>query len=155
MCVFPRCCRQCRLFFRVVDHSKEKIFCVVAYNVVSVVGNNAKKSTNSKPYANLPKGFNQGPRLMCFMKESWGEKSRGTVPLTSDTKTLFNPNQKTSPATLQPLPTDPTCWSSTPTNYYNILGWLSTSWAYSATVITFKQFLPPDLSSFIHLFLCR
>ncbi len=29
-----------------------------------------------------PGGFNQGPRLMCFMKKSWGEKYRGTVPLT-------------------------------------------------------------------------
>jgi hypothetical protein len=51
-----------------------------------VVGNNAEKcsnsnkSTNSKPYANLHLGY-QGPRLMCFMKKSWGEKSRGTVYL--------------------------------------------------------------------------
>ncbi len=106
--IFPRCCPQRgkRFYF-----SSSVFFCVVAYNadnfsvlwttaqkndrccclhsgkIIGVVANNAEKcsnlniSMNSKPYAYLHYGFNQGPRLMCFMKKIWDEKSRRTVPL--------------------------------------------------------------------------
>ncbi len=53
--------------------------CLQSGKIIDVVDNNMKKCLNlniskkSNPYANLPKGFNQGPSLMCFKKKSWGD----------------------------------------------------------------------------------
>jgi hypothetical protein len=90
-CYFLRCCLQRRSFFRIVDHSTEKWSALLHTERKNyrVVDNNAEKcsnsniSTNSKPYANLHCGFNHGLGW-CFMKRSWGEKSRGTVPLSTE-----------------------------------------------------------------------
>ncbi len=64
--------------FSVVDHSAEKSLALLPTQrkIIGVVANNAEKclnlniSTNSKPYANLHYGFNQGHRRMCFMYKS-------------------------------------------------------------------------------------
>jgi hypothetical protein len=86
------------MFFRAVAHNAgyfSALWTTVQKNddeihhrkMVAVVGNNAEKSLNSnistnlKPNANLHWGFNTVPRLMCFMKKSRDEKSRGNVPL--------------------------------------------------------------------------
>ncbi len=68
MCIFLRCCLHSGKIIRVVANNAE--ICL-----------NLNISTNLKPYANLHYCSSQGPRLMCFMKKSLGEKSRGTVPL--------------------------------------------------------------------------
>ncbi len=88
-----------RAFFRALAHNvnyfsalwttaskNDPRWCLHHRKTVGIVGNNAKKclnlniSMNLQPVVNLPWGFNQGPRLMCFMKKSWDEKSLGTVP---------------------------------------------------------------------------
>ncbi len=85
----------CVFFYIVADNAvyfsalytatrKNYLCCCLQYGkMVSIVGNNVEKcsnliiSTNLKPYANLHQGFNQRPRMMCFMKKSLGENLAG------------------------------------------------------------------------------
>jgi hypothetical protein len=88
------------VFFWVVAHNADHFsalgttaqknylrWCLPHGKMVSVVDNNAETcsnsiiSTNLKPNVNWNYNLNQGPRLMCFVKKSCCEKSRGTVPL--------------------------------------------------------------------------
>ena len=78
-CVFFRVVADNADYFSALQTTAWKNYlrcCLQRGKMISVVGNNAEKrsnsiiSTNSKPYPNLHQGVNQGPRLMCFTKKS-------------------------------------------------------------------------------------
>ena len=78
-CVFFRVVADNADYFSALQTTAWKNYlrcCLQRGKMISVVGNNAEKrsnsiiSTNSKPYPNLHQGVNQGPWLMCFMKKS-------------------------------------------------------------------------------------
>ena len=78
-CVFFRVVADNADYFSALQTTAQKNYlrcCLQRGKMISVVGNNAEKrsnsiiSTNSKPYPKLHQGVNQGPRLMCFMKKS-------------------------------------------------------------------------------------
>ncbi len=91
-----RFCLQCWTFFRVPAYNVEKysnfslcvFFCVFAYTAEKLLVLLTRTQKNvwiqispqiqhhMQIYVRV---FNQGPRLMCFMMKSWGEKSCGTV----------------------------------------------------------------------------
>jgi hypothetical protein len=93
-----RCCLQCRSFICVLAYNAEKysnfslcvFFCVFAYTAekLLVLLTTTQKNVwiqispeiqnHMQIYIRV---FNQGPRLMCFMMKSWGEKSFGNVSL--------------------------------------------------------------------------
>jgi hypothetical protein len=74
---FPRCRPQHRKSIFVVAYNVEKWSALLATTRKNV---RIRVSPRIRNHTRIY-GYNQGPKPMCFMKKSWGEKSRGPVPL--------------------------------------------------------------------------
>ncbi len=74
---FPRCRPQHRKIVFVVAYNVEKWSALLATTRKNV---RIRVSPRIRNHMRIY-GYNQGPKPMCFMKKSWGEKSRGPVLL--------------------------------------------------------------------------